>query len=819
MESPRHFPIARRNDREPAASSLATGRAFLWLSTSVAVGAMATYATAFSISANTVPGLAAVALTAAGALVAGVLARRGFERIAPMVLLTCLWTAGLIILFGSGTDSPANAVFFTTIVAAALVWGARGIATFGAVSVATGVIVFLATVGTGTPMMQADRRFAVELVLLAVLTTLAVLWEWRAEVDGTTASQQRRLEHDLSALLRAVQAARSGLAITDLTGHLRFANAAALEMWGTSSERDVIGRSAMDFWADPEEALAVVQRVDRGEDVVAELRARRLDGSTFPAEISGTRIGEPDGSGLRIASIVDISGRKQAEQTLAVAQERTRAIVDHAHDIVIILDAKGTVLFENAAVERILGFTPGERVGHPILEYAHPDDLPMATQALGDVLGEPDRTARIALRFRHKDGSWRWLETHGRNLLHEPAIGGILGVGRDVTEQRQLQARLEATERLETVGRLAGGLAHDFNNLLTAILGNAELAERTTNAGEILRHLQGIVASAERARELTRKLLGFARMEHSRPSVVDLRKRMLDADDLLRRLLSEDVRLRTDVGDDPLPVPIDPVQFEQILLNLAVNARDAMPDGGTFAVIAEQVRVGALSPSFMGAIAPGRAVRILATDTGHGMSADVASRIFEPFFTTKEHGKGTGLGLSTVYGSVVQAGGAIRVQTELRKGTTFEILLPLADLPVEAADAPDRTRVDALSGLVVLAEDDAAVRHLMQELLTGAGCEVLTARNGAQGMTLVTRHAQDMALLVTDVVMPDVRGTELAAHFRRLRPDGRVIFVTGYSADNSLASLAAGMNAPILQKPFRVDQFLKEVGRALAGDV
>jgi PAS domain S-box-containing protein len=784
----------------------------------VAIGALATYAAAFTIGANTVPGFAAVSLTAAGAIAAGLLARRGFERIAPFVLLACLWTAGLVILFGSGTDSPANAVFFSTIVAAALVWGARGIAGFGAVSVATGLIVFLTTIDTTAPMVEADRRFAVELTLLVVLTTLSVLWEWRAEVDGSAASQQRRFEQDLSSLYRAVQAARSGLAITDLTGHLRFANAAALEMWGATSERDVIGRSAMDFWADPEEALAVVQQVDRGEDVVAELRAKRLDGTIFPAEISGTRVGDRDSGGLRIASIVDISGRKQAERTLAVAQERTRAIVDHAHDIVLILDGQGTILFENAAVERILGFTPGERVGHPILSYAHPDDLPMATQGLGDVLTEPDRSARVTLRFRHKDGSWRWLETHGRNLLHEPAIGGILGVGRDVTEQRQLQARLEATERLETVGRLAGGLAHDFNNLLTAILGNAELAERTTNAGEILRHLQGIVASAERARELTRKLLGFARMEHSRPSVVDLRKRMLDADDLLRRLLSEDVRLRTDVGDDPLPALIDPVQFEQILLNLAVNARDAMPDGGTFSLIAEQVKVGALSPVFIGAIAPGQAVRILATDTGHGMSADVVARIFEPFFTTKEHGKGTGLGLSTVYGSVVQAGGAIRVQSELRQGTTFEILLPLADLPVEPADTPSQRETNALSGLVVLAEDDSAVRHLMEELLTGAGCEVLTARNGAQGMTLVSRHAQDMALLVTDVVMPDVRGTELAAHFRRLRADGRVIFVTGYSPDTSLSSLATGMKAPILQKPFRVDQFLSEVGRALRGE-
>jgi PAS domain S-box-containing protein len=619
-----------------------------------------------------------------------------------------------------------------------------------------------------------------------------------------------------SALLQALDASRSAIATADSRGRVTYVNQTMLDMWGLTGEHEALGRDAFSFWADPAAAVAVAAQLAQDRQLVAELRARRQDGSEFDVELSGTRVTTDDGKHrVYFASFVDITERRRAERQVLVEQERTRAIVDHTLDIVMIFDIEGRIIFENAAVARVLGYQPGERLEHNILDYAHPDDLAEAQSGLASLLTAPAQTARVTLRFRHKAGGWRWLETQGHNLCDDPAIGGILGVARDVTEQRQLQARLEATDRLETVGRLAGGLAHDFNNLLTAILGNAELAERTTNPGEIQRHVSGIVSAAERGRELTRKLLSFSRLEHARPVTFDLRRRLLDAQELLSRLLGEHISIETITGHADLHVTMDPVQFDQVVMNLAINARDAMPGGGTFTVTVDPLVVGALAPSYIGAVAPGPVVRLRFVDSGTGMSSDVASRVFEPFFTTKENGRGTGLGLSTVYGSVIAAGGAIRIRTAPNAGTTFEILLPQVEPSKDVAPHEPPAHVGRLAGLILLAEDDAAVRHLMQEVLVSSGCRVLTARNGAQGMTLAARHSEEIALLVTDVVMPDVSGPELANHFRRLKPGGRIIFVTGYAPDPSLLQHAVSLGAVVLQKPFRVDHFLSEVAHAL----
>ncbi len=506
-----------------------------------------------------------------------------------------------------------------------------------------------------------------------------------------------------------------------------------------------------------------------------------------------------------------------AEAQLQGERERTQAIVESVLDIVVILDADGTIVFENAAVERVLGFTPGERVGQSILAHAHPDDVAVAGAVMAEVLADPEKLARLTLRFRHKAGGWRWLETFGRNLLHVPAIGGILGVGRDVTEQRELQARLEAGERLETVGRLAGGIAHDFNNLLTAILGNAELARDLPEAGGPMdRYLDGVIQAGERARDLTRKLLAFARREISQPVVIDLCERLADARELLPRLLGEDIALRVETGAGPLAVLMDPVQFEQIILNIAVNARDAMPAGGAFSIHARDVWVDAIDSSFVGAIAPGPAVCVTLSDSGQGMPPEVAARVFEPFFTTKESGRGTGLGLSTVYGSVVHAGGAIRVSSRVGDGTTFEMLLPRVEAAPTAGPVEARAPRSPLSASVLVAEDDAGVREFVTEVLRGAGCRVLEAADGLEGTAVADAHESRIDLLVTDVVMPNRDGLELAAHFRRTRPGCGVLFVTGYSADPTIEEQAARMGALVLLKPFTVDQLLGHVGRLLA---
>ena len=504
------------------------------------------------------------------------------------------------------------------------------------------------------------------------------------------------------------------------------------------------------------------------------------------------------------------------EEQLQFERERTRAIVESVHDIVVILDADGIIIFENAAVERVLGFMPGERVGQSMMSHVHPDDVVRAGSAMTELLADPQKLVRIVTRFRQKDGGWRWLETFERNLIHVSAIGGILGVGRDVTEQRDMQSRLDASERLETVGRLAGGIAHDFNNLLTAILGNTELArDLATDAGPMTRYLDGVKQAAERARDLTRKLLAFARREITQPVVIDLRDRLRDAQELLHRILGEDIVLSVQTGAEPLSVLIDPVQFEQIILNLAVNARDAMPVGGTFSIHGERGRVDALDSGFVGALAPGPVVRLLVRDSGDGMPPEVVARVFEPFFTTKELGRGTGLGLSTAYGSVAQAGGAIRVTSQVGRGTTFEILLPQSNAPLAVATNDPAVITPRKSATVLVVEDDAGVREFMVEVLLNAGFRVREAADGLAGCALVDAYAAEIDVLVTDVVMPNRNGLELAAYFRRARPNGPVLLVTGYSKDPTIEEKAAELQAAVLLKPFTVEQLLTHTRRLL----
>jgi len=755
-------------------------------------------------------GRVAAATAGVGSAVALLAVWRGHVAAGAFLVVGSVWIAGMVTIAGAGVGSPAPAIFLVALLAAAMLKGARAGGVVAVLSTLALVIVWQSLPdgfdGRARELMTA-HRYVFEMQLFVLIAAISVWWALKVERSSgdqeLLESQQRVAE----TLQLAMDSARSGIAMCDERGRVLYANRAALELWGVDGSAPPVGQDAMEFWADHKQAREAVMRMVQGTNLFTEMRARRSDGTEFVVEVSGARVVGPDGPAY-IGSFVDVSERVQAEEQLRVQRERTRAIVENTLDIVIILDREGRIVFENAAVQRVLGFTPGERVGQSIMDHAHPDDLAAGGASMGQLLTQPEALARVTMRFRHKAGGWRWLETVGRNMCDEPAIGGILGVGRDVTEQLEIKSRLEATERLETVGRLAGGVAHDFNNLLTAIMGNAELARGLQPTPKALRHIDGILQAAEQARQLTQKLLGFARREHTQPVVVDLRARLLDVHQLLLRLLAENILLETDAGGEVLPVLIDPVQFEQILLNLAANARDAMPEGGTFRITAERLELGPGDPTFMGTMQPGPAVRLLAKDTGHGMPAEVASRIFEPFFSTKAPGRGTGLGLSTVYGSVVQAGGTIRVLETSQSGTTFEVIFPLSAASVREPDRVVEAGFQPPAGLVLIVEDDAAVRVLIQEVLSQAGCRVITAVDGADAIRLAEAHGAAIALLVTDVVMPRVGGQEVATQYRRIHPDGRILFVTGYSPDPSLAQLASTLRADILLKPFHMEALL-----------
>ena len=386
-------------------------------------------------------------------------------------------------------------------------------------------------------------------------------------------------------------------------------------------------------------------------------------------------------------------------------------------------------------------------------------------------------------------------------------------------EQRvQLEEQLRQAQKMDALGRLAGGVAHDFNNLLTVIKGNSDLAlERMQPTDAIRGNCEQIRRVADRAALLTRQLLAFSRRQMLQPKILDLNELITEMGRLLQRLLREDIEYRVELGEALGRVEADPGQMEQVLLNLVVNASDAMPRGGMLTVETENVRVDEKSERSRAALAPGEYVMLAVSDTGYGMDDNIRARIFEPFFTTKEPGKGTGLGLATVYGVVKQSAGHIFVDSAPGAGTRFEIYLPLvAEQPQGAREEKRAAKLARGRETVLLAEDQDDVRKLVCEFLSAAGYQVLTAANGEEGLILGERFAAEIDILVTDVIMPRMRGPELAKRLKRLLPGLKVVYMSGYTEEFSEGpSLLEG--ASFLQKPFSRDALLQLVQDALKG--
>jgi signal transduction histidine kinase/CheY-like chemotaxis protein len=371
-------------------------------------------------------------------------------------------------------------------------------------------------------------------------------------------------------------------------------------------------------------------------------------------------------------------------------------------------------------------------------------------------------------------------------------------IAEDVTDAERLRVQLQQSQRLESLGQLAGGVAHDFNNLLAVILGYAKFIERRAEPGTRDEHDSAEIRKAgERATRLTRQLLSFARREVVRPRVLDLTGVVLEMEELLRRTLGERVVLKTSLAPDLWPIMADHGQLEQILLNLAVNARDAMPDGGTLTLDTENVEVDAAYTTTWPEVSPGRYVRLRVSDTGVGMDRATAARAFEPFFTTKAKGEGTGLGLATVHGIVAQAGGSVQIYSEAGLGTTFTILLPTTDAPVPGQTGDQLVRPARGGGETILVvEDEPALLEVTRRILDENGYEVLVATRGAEALELADEHAGEIDVLLTDVVMPGMLGKEVAERLTAQRPGVRVLFMSGY------AQPVVGLTGELIDKPF-----------------
>ena len=515
---------------------------------------------------------------------------------------------------------------------------------------------------------------------------------------------------------------------------------------------------------------------------------------------------------------------EESSEVVRAAERRYRSVVEHASDLVAVLDAEGRFAYASPASEQILGIDPASLRGTDPMDLVHPEDIPRAQAMLAESLASPDRLVSTQLRSRHADGSWRVVELRGVNLLDDPAVGGIVFNTRDLTEQHRLEAQLLQAQKMEAVGRLAGGIAHDFNNMLTAIKSYSQLALDELEEGAPVRDdVREIDHAADRAATLTRQLLAFSRQQVLRPRVLDLNETVRGLEGMLRRLLMEDVTLEVRLDPAVGRVEADPGQVEQVLMNLVVNARDAMPDGGQLtvgtsnAVVEEKNRIEYGSSVF----APGRYVVLAVSDTGSGMDRETQAKIFDPFFTTKEQGKGTGLGLSTVYGIVKQSGGYIWVYSEPGQGTTFKVYLPRVDervavaspVSVPAVAAPGATTAER----ILVVEDDDTVREVTRRILERAGYETIEAANGADALRLVEASGEGIALVISDLIMPEMRGTELALRLRERFPALKVLLVSGYTEDAVMRQRTFEMETAFLEKPFTPDALVRMVRRTLDG--
>lgn len=515
-----------------------------------------------------------------------------------------------------------------------------------------------------------------------------------------------------------------------------------------------------------------------------------------------------------LKAIEDDHARREAEARCAASEQRYRDLVENLDDVVYTVDPSGVITFVNSAVKRLFGYEPDELLGTPYTAFVHPDDVDAITDAFRDLLA--NRLYPSEYRVVAKDGLTRWVRSRSRPVIEAGSVVAIRGVLSDVTERKSLEEQLRRSQRLEALGQLAGGVAHDFNNALQAIVGYLSLALREASPGTRLHDdLKEIERATSRAATLTRQLLAFGPRQSMEAKPHDLNDVVAGFLKMLRRVLGEHIELEFAPASAMPAVNVDPGQIEQAVLNLALNARDAMPAGGTLSIRTELVTVKP-GPRMPDEAREGRFVVVRVADTGTGMTEEVRNRAFEPFFTTEGEGTGTGLGLAMVYGIVKQHGGFVDLESEVGRGTTVSLFLPALETPATREEtAPSAPPPAGGRETILLAEDETAIRALNVRILTAAGYRVLPAADGDEAIALFDAEPDAVHLAVLDVVMPRRGGFAVYRHLRQRRPSLPVLFSSGYSDDMEQTRLIQEQGLTILRKPFSPPDLLRAIREAL----
>jgi two-component system, cell cycle sensor histidine kinase and response regulator CckA len=620
-------------------------------------------------------------------------------------------------------------------------------------------------------------------------------------------------------LAHAVKIARMGSWTADLQAETITASPEGAAMVGWSAGVHPLEKLfALIHHEDQETVRQAWSRATAGAPYVIEHRMV-IAGRTIWVDVRGEVECDAQGQPHRVVGMTqDVTERRQAEAEAQQRDRRFRLMIENTSDTITVLNAKGVIRYKSPSVVHLLGFQVDELVNRNALDFIHPEDQARVAAALKRVQTYPGLPVSVEFRHRHSDGTWRYLQSVGRNIPGESPEGFIIVNSRDITETRRLEEQFRQVQKMEAIGQLAGGVAHDLNNILTVIQMQVDMLKH----GDPLTPAQSesvvdIEKVSRRAADLTRQLLMFSRRQAARKQNLDLNNVITNITKMLERILGEDVTIQISYAPLPLPVHADAGMVDQILLNLAVNSRDAMPQGGKLIIETQAVELNAVAAARQPHARPGKFACLLVRDTGCGIPAEILPRIFEPFFTTKDVGKGTGLGLATVFGIVQQHNGWVTVTSEAQRGATFQIYFPLV---AESADwQTDRISAGELPGgteTILLVEDEQSLRVLVRNVLTRLGYRVLEATTGNAAMEVWREHQAEIRLLLTDLVMPDgMTGRQLAEEILKQNPKLPVIYSSGYSRE------AVGLDFPLqdginfLSKPFQAAKLASTVRQQL----
>jgi two-component system cell cycle sensor histidine kinase/response regulator CckA len=639
------------------------------------------------------------------------------------------------------------------------------------------------------------------------------------EADAAVRRLNGELEErvrDLGRLAAIVETSYDAIVGRTPEGVVTTWNEGAERVFGYTAE-EMIGRSVdVLVPADREDEHSRIRaRLARGERIASfESERVRKDGTQIEVESTITPIVDASGEVVAVSAITrDVSERKRVQERLERNERRYRDVVENATDLILSVDLEARLTSVNAAFERALGYPRDVLVGRPILDLVPPGSHERVRRIYA--VGGSTGGAALEHELIASDGRVVDVEVVSHVVEEGGRVVGVQAICRDTSERKAWEEQLARAQRLESVGRLAGGIAHDFNNLLTVIGGSAQLLLADLGPEDAPPELSDILEATTRAEALTRQLLVFSRQQHLEPRVVDLNHVARQILPILTRLIGEDIDLDVSYDAALTLVLADPSQLEQVLVNLVVNARDAMPAGGKLTIETANAYLDEEYVATHPGTRSGPHAMLAVSDSGNGMDAETVAHVFEPFFTTKPSGTGTGLGLATVYGVVKQSGGSVEVYTELGRGTTFKIYLPAAaEVPVVEASSGEL--VDEVGHeLVLVVEDDEAVRELAARMLERGGFRVLTAGDGDAAVRVGSEHRGEIRAVLTDLVLPGRSGVELAEELATMIPEVRVLFMSGYSGQAAVRHAELPAGAAYVEKPFGAHALVQALRLAL----